>query len=352
MNALVVIETLTPAVYSEPNGIEILLSNLEAKVRAVPTDISTPAGRTAIKSLAHQVSRSKTALDDMGKDLVAGLKKQTGAVDAERKKVRDRLDALRDEIRGPVDEYEAAEKKRTEDHEAAVQSMLALLKFDTDTPAAIANRIADLAALYNREWQEFASRAKAIHGTAFAGLTAKREVAIKRETEESELARLRASQAAREQKEREDRIAAEAAAKATHDAEAKAAREAQEAAARAAEAQRRADKDRADAVARAEQVERDAKAAAEKAEQDRKSAAAKAERDRLAAIEAERQRVADAEATQAAETARREADKAHRKTVNSEALAALVAAGLTVEQGIVAITAIVRGSIPHIRILY
>src|SRR5882724_789698 len=104
MNALVVIETLTPAVYSQPNGIETLIANLEAKVRGVPTDISTPAGRVAIKSLAYQISRSKTALDDMGVALVADLKKQTGAVDAERKKVRDRLDALRDEVRKPVDD--------------------------------------------------------------------------------------------------------------------------------------------------------------------------------------------------------------------------------------------------------
>jgi colicin import membrane protein len=353
MNALVVIETLTPAVYSEPNGIETLIANLEAKVRAVPTDISTPAGRTAIKSLAHQVARSKTALDEMGKDLVADLKKQTGAVDAERKKVRDRLDALRDEVRKPVDDFEAAEKKRCEDHEAAVQAMLALLQFDGEPKfSAVVDRIATLADLYNREWQEFASRAKAIHGTALAGLAAKRDAAIEREEEEAELARLHAEQVAREQQEREDRIAAEAAAKATRDAEVKAAREAQETAARAAEAQRKADQERADAVARAEKAERDAKAASAKASQDKKDAAAKAERDRLAVIETERQRVADVAAAEAAETARRESDKAHRKAINSEALAALVAAGLTIEQGVLAITAIVRGAVPHIRISY
>lgn len=353
MNALVVIETLTPAVYSEPNGIETLLANLEAKVRAVHTDISTPAGRAAIKSLAHQVSRSKTALDDMGKDLVAGLKKQTGAVDAERKKVRDRLDALRDEVRGPVDEYEAAEKKRCEDHEAAIQAMLALLQFDGEPKfVAVVDRIATLAELYNREWQEFSSRAKAIHGTTQAGLAAKRDAAIKREEQEAELARLRAEQVAREQKEREDRIAAEAADKARLVDEAKAAREAQEAASRAAEAQRKADAERAAAVARAEESERNRIASAAKAEQDRKDAAAKAERDRKAAIEAERKRAADAKAAEDAETALREADKAHRKVINSEALAAFVAAGLTVEQGVIAITAIVRGIVPHVRIAY
>jgi hypothetical protein len=340
MNALVVIETLTPAVYSQPNGIETLIANLEAKVRAVPTDISTPAGRAAIKSLAYQISRSKTALDDMGVALVADLKKQTGAVDAERKKVRDRLDSLRDEVRKPVDDFEDAEKKRCGDHEAAVQAMLSLKQFDDEQPSlsAIQKRIDDLAVMNDREWQEFGSRAKAIHGTTFAALDAKRNAAIKWEAEQVELARLRAEQIAREQQERENRIAIEAAAKATCDAEAKAAREAKEAS------------DRATAMAL--KAERDFAAAVAKAEQDKKDAAAKADNDRIAAILTERQRVADAERADAAETALREADKAHRKTINSEALAALVAAGLTIEQGVIAITAIVRGAVPNISIRY
>jgi colicin import membrane protein len=353
MNALVVIDTLTPAVYSEPNGIDALISKIETEVRATPTDISTPAGRKAVASLAHKVARSKNALDGIGKELGAEWKAKAKLIDVERAKAWDRLEALQTEVRKPLDEYEAAEKKRCEDHEAAVQAMLALLQFDGEPKfVAVVDRIATLAELYNREWQEFSSRAKAIHGTTIAGLAAKRDAAIEREEQEAELARLRTEQAAREQQEREDRIAAEAADKARLIAEAKAAREADEAAGRAAEIQRKADQERADAVARAEESERNRIASAAKAEQDRKDAAAKAERDRKAAIEAERRRAADAKAAEDAATAEREADKAHRKIINSEALQALVAAGLTVEQGVIAITAIVRGSIPHIRISY
>jgi hypothetical protein len=353
MNALVVIDALTPAVFSTTGGIDAMLAKIEADVRAVAIDISTAAGRKAVASLAYKVARSRSAFDEMGKDLVSDWKKQAKAVDQERSRVWDRLEALQAEVRKPLDEYEAAEKKRTEDHEAAVQAMLALLQFDGEPKfSAVVDRIATLADLYNREWQEFSSRAKAIHGTTIAGLAAKRDAAIERDEEEAELARLRAEKTAREQQEREDRIAAEAAAKATRDAEAKAAREALEAADHAAAEQRRVEQERADALDRAEKAERDAKAAATKADQDKKDAAAKAERDRLAAIEAERQRVFDAERAEAAETARRESDKAHRKSINSEALAALVAAGLTVEQGIIAITAIARGAVPNVRLSY
>jgi colicin import membrane protein len=365
MNALVVIETLTPAVYSDPNGIETILSNLEAKVRAVQTDISTPAGRTAIKSLAHQIARSKTALDDMGKDLVADLKKQTGAVDAERKKVRDRLDALKDEVRKPLDDFESAEKKRCGDHEYAIQAMLSLQHFEFGEPAssAVQERIEALAVLNNRAWQEFASRARAIHSGVFDTLNAKREAAIKREAGEAEAARLRAEQQARDQREREERIAAEAAAKATRDAEAKAAREAQEAAARVAEEQRRADQERSEAIARAEKAERDAKAAAAKAAQDRKEAAEKAERDRraaaakaeasrVAAVEAERKRVADAEAKAKAEADRRERDAQHKTKIHTDAAIALMNAGLSKDDAKSAVVAIAKGEVPNIRISY
>lgn len=354
MNALVVIDTLTPAVYSEPGGIDALISKLEADVRAIDTDISTAPGRAAIKSLAFKVTRSKTALDDMGKNLVADLKKQTGAVDAERRKIRDRLDALAEEVRKPLTDWENIEKERVAGHEAAIAAMMALSAEASanESPAEIQARIDKLATLNDRAWQEFEKHASAMRATAFAGLERKRVAAIQREADATELMRLRAEQSAREQKDREDRIAAEAAAKATRDVEAKAAREAEEAASRAAEAQRNADKEKADAVARAEKAERDAKAAAARAAQDKKDAAAKAERDRLAAIEAERKRVADVGAAEAAETARREADKAHRKAINSEVLAALVAAGLTTEHGVIAITAIVRGVVPHTRISY
>jgi hypothetical protein len=365
MNALVVIETLTPAVYSDPNGIETILSNLEAKVRAVPTDISTPAGRTAIKSLAHQIARSKTALDDMGKDLVADLKNQTGAVDAERKKIRDRLDALKDEVRKPLDDFEAAEKKRCEDHEATIQAILALQKFDSGEPkpSAVQERIEILATLNNRAWQEFASRARAIHGGVFDALNEKREAAIKREADETELARLRAEQIARERREREEQIAAEAAAKATRDAEAKAAREAQEAAARTAEERRKANRERADAVARAEKAERDAKAtaakaaqdkrdAAEKVERDRKAAAARADASRAAAVETERKRVADAEAKARAEADRRERDAQHKTKIHTDAAVALMNAGLSKDDAKSAVVAIAKGEVPNVRISY
>ena len=324
MNALVVIETLTPAVYAEPGGIEALIAKLEADVRSVTTDVSTLKGRKEISSLAFKVARSKTALDDMGKDLVADLKKQTGAVDAERRKIRDRLDALRDEVRKPLDDYEAAEASRVAGHERAIADMVTLAMFDSAEPsvADIKDRLSQLSELPAREWQEFAKRAEATRAETFAKLTVMLDAATAREVEAAEAQRTAAEAAARAKKEREDRIAAEAADQARLVAEAKAARELRI----VADAQREAEQQKADAIDRANKAERDAATAAAKAESDRIAAEQKAEQERVAAIDAERRRVAaELDAEQAA-TEKRERNKAHRKRINSDALAALVVA--------------------------
>ena len=78
MNALVTIDTLTPATVFVPGGVEAIVSKLETEVRSIKTDISTDAGRKEIASIAYKVARSKTALDDMGKNLVADIKAQAG----------------------------------------------------------------------------------------------------------------------------------------------------------------------------------------------------------------------------------------------------------------------------------
>lgn len=343
MNAIVVIDTLTPAVFSEPGGIDALLSNLETKVRAVKTDISTKSGREAVASLAYQVVRSRTALDEMGKKLGETHYKSWKAICSERTRIETRLDALRDEVRKPLDDYEAAESGRIAGHQGAIQAIIDLGTFSAESPdsGSIARRLNALDSLPARDWQEFDREAEVARLQTFAKLTALKKSALQREAEDAELERLRIEHADRERQEREDLIASAAAERARLEAEANAAAEIE-----------RAERERLAAVARADQAERETALAAERAERDRIAAVARAEQQRSAAIETERQRVAAIEAAEAAETQRREADKAHRKTINSKALAAFVEAGLTTEQGIIAITAIVTGKIPAIKITY
>lgn len=354
MNALVVIDTLTPAVFSEPGGIDALLSKLETDVRAVKTDVATKAGRTAIASLAFKVARSKTALDAMGKELGDGHYKSWKAICSERTRIEARLDALRDEVRKPLDDYEAAEDARIAGHQGALQSILDLAAFDSEFPAsgAVIRSLAELDTLPARDWQEFAREAEVARLQTFEKLTALKDASLTREAEAAEIERARLEQLAVAQKERDDAIAAEAAARATLAAEAKARLD-----------RENLERDRLAAIAKTAQAERETALAAERAEtarvetaarveRERIAAAAQAEADRLAAIDAERRRVANIEAAERAETERREADAAHKKAVHTEVLDALITAGLTIEQGAIVITAIVTQKIPYVKLEY
>jgi hypothetical protein len=352
---LIVLDKLTPAAIFKPGGVDAILEKIKTEVRQTPIDISTKTGREHVASLAYKVARSKTALDKMGKDLGQEHYEAWKKITAERSKIEKELDALRDEVRKPLTDFENAEKARIAAHEAALIAIDAFTVFASPQSTAdeVAQRVLALAEFEpERNWQEFGRRAADALERAVSDLKAMHEAAKQREAEAAELARLRAEEVARQQKERDAKIAAEAAEKARAEAEQKAAREA-EAAARAAEAERlRVEQEKAAAIARAENAEADRKAAAAKAEQDARDAAEAAEKRQAAAIEAERKRVVDEQAKVAAETAAREADKAHRGKINREAMA--VIGKIVTDQTIarLVIEAIARGNVPHIRIEY
>ncbi|KAA1057192.1 hypothetical protein [Azospirillum argentinense] len=378
---------LVPASVFAPGGVETILVKLEADVRtaAKDLDISTDKGRKAIASLAYKVARSKTALDDMGKGLVEETKKQVALIDADRRVIRDRLDKLRDEVRKPLDDFEAAEQKRVEQHEAGIADIQSMPLFSGDrTTDDVADRLAKAQAIDTSGFQEFTARAEAAKAAAIATLTAALENSRARDAERAELERLRreaAERAAREEAERIEREKQEAADRAAEqarrDAEEKACQEREEAE-RAAAAEReriereaQAERDRAAAEqARAEREKAEAEERAAKAEQDRQEALRRAqeaeeqaERDRIAAEERtrqreeeaaqrERQRIEDERRAEEEAQRRREADRTHRATVNNAAVSALAAAGLSDAAAKAAITAIAKGEVPRVAIAY
>ncbi|MGE0575403.1 hypothetical protein [Reyranella sp.] len=357
--------TLKAEMVFVPGGVDAILDRITAEVRSISTDISTPAGRSAVASLAYKVARSKTALDDMGKQLVADWKQKAAVVDADRRRIREALDALRDEVRKPLDEWEAADRRRIAAHEAALEEMRRIGVFDADATATeIDGRLAAMENLPARDWQEFQKRADDMRSATLATLTRMRDAAAKREAERAELERLRREQAEREQKERDARIAAEAAEKARIAAEKRAEAEAKAAAEKAERERRRVEDEKRRAEEKAEAAERarvlaearareEAEATAKRVEAEKRAAAEKAERERVAAIEAERQRQAAEKAEEEAAAAKRAADKKHRAAINNEIVASLIGeAAIEREQAVAVVTAIAQGKVPHTRIAY
>jgi hypothetical protein len=325
--ALVAVAALVPAQVFAPGGVDALLTSLEAEVRAQAgtLDASTPKGRKAVASLAYKVAQSKTALDDMGKDLAVEWKRMAGLVDADRRLLRDRLDTLKAEVRAPLDAFEAEEARRIADHEAAIAAIEALANTEWMTAEAINERIWSLPTPSDRPWQEFAVRAeRAIEATRDKLVEAHR-AAVRRE---ADAARVAAENEAR-RLEHEARIAANARAVALMEAEQQAALE-REAAARA--------------IAEAEAKARAAEVAAEQA------------------VARERKRQQDDAQAAADEAARRERHAAHRQRIHREALhdmmTAAAGAQTTASVGMLEslskaiITAIAKSEIRHVTITY
>lgn len=302
---------------------ETLISRIETEVRSFAPDLSSVKSRKEISSLARKVSRSKTALDGLGKDLVAGWKSDAKKVDDERKVIRDRLDSLRDEVLQPLDEWKAADQAR-------IDAELLAEKLEQDHEQALGEH-------------DLFLRKKEIE----------RKEAEQRQAEEDRQARVAAEQAESDRIAREARIAADAAENATREANEKAANEKAEADRKAA-AQEAAIKAAQEAAQEAEQRAKvEHEEALELAEATRvqavKDSEAKAQREAKAVEDARIAKQASIDADQAA----REANIEHCRKINNEALADLVANTFLSDADATAlIKLIVKGEIAHISIKY
>ena len=124
-------------IFTNQDGLDKILKEIEAKVSGIVPDISTQKGRKEIASLAYKVAQSKTLIDKLGAELTADWKDRAKKVDVARKRARDFLDSLKDRVRQPLTEWEEAEAKRIADEEAR-------LKYDADWDDAItANLLLD-----------------------------------------------------------------------------------------------------------------------------------------------------------------------------------------------------------------
>ncbi|HEB1980098.1 TPA: hypothetical protein RY571_000606 [Yersinia enterocolitica] len=318
------------AVFTQPDHIESILQQVEKEVNSFVPDVSTKKGRDAIASLGLKVAKTKTYLDGLGKDLVTEYKEVPKKIDASRKTVRDRLDALKEKVLLPKIEYEAEQE-----------------------------RIAAEAA-YAAMWQEAHEIDASITAEKLVKKESDHEMALLMNDAFDRDAKEKAEEVERLRKAHEEFIAQQAAEKAKREAEEKAKRDIE-----AAEQRER------DAKLAQERAEREKLEATELAERNRIAAEQKAEREKQEAIAAE-QRKAQEEAdrikreTQQKEDSRlaeekrvtdeaaaRAANEAHRKTIGAAVVNGLTQhAGLTREQAIATLKALINNQIPHTNIHY
>ena len=317
---LVVIEKKNAmAVFTNNDQLDPLIEAIEKEARSLVPDVTTKKGRDAIASMAHKVARSKTYIDNAGKDLVAELKALPKQIDESRRVVRERLDALKDEVRRPLTEWEA-EQERIKAEEAMNALHVEALAMNEEFDRQLAARIEsdhEMALLMNDAFdREQADKAA--------------EAERQRIAHEEEIKRLAAAAAAREVEQR-------------------AQREREEAAHREAVLKAQAEQAERDRIAAEQKAEADKQAAIEA---ERRKAQEEADRIRREAEQREQARLAE-EKRKADEQARREADVKHRKAVGTEIVKALLAnTSLTRDQAIEVLTVVKDGRIPHTGISY
>lgn len=286
------------AAFQKENGTKSLYEQIANNARSIVFNMNDKKERDALKSYAYNLARTKTTVDNYGKELVSGIKAQAAVIDADRKFWRDNMDLLQEEIRKPLTDFENAEKariKRLED-EVAVIKMPANLCGEWDA-ASIKDAIQTLEnKVIDSSFEEFEQEAKLAKFETLEKLRTALAAREKYEAEQAELERLR-----KEQLEREKREAAE----------------------------------------------REARLIAEKEEAElRAQQAAAMERQRI-----EREQAAKSEAERKAEEARL-ANVEHMRSINQEILNKLCAIGLDEDQAKAVITAIARNQIPNVSIKY
>lgn len=113
MNGLIIPKNqdLIPENIFKPGGVNTILSVIKKEVQNHKPDVETAKGRKEIASLSYKVARSKTFLDNMGKELKSKYKALIDPIDSERKKCRDELDLLKNQIRKPLDDWEAEQER-------------------------------------------------------------------------------------------------------------------------------------------------------------------------------------------------------------------------------------------------
>jgi colicin import membrane protein len=342
---LIPLSNVNAAVVFEGDGgdLDKLLKQVHKSAETLVADVNTEKGRKEIASVAYNVARSKTAIDEAGKEYVAQLKARTKIIDQRRRYAREDLDALRDKVRDPLNRWEENENARIQGHSDAITDIRTvgntLLEQHTQySVEELKENRARVEAVDPADFEEFEENCAEARLAALAKIDtaiARREEQVREQAELEQLRKERderisrelREKAEREQKEREEQIRREAEERAQREAE-----EAQEQARQQLEneqnARKRAEEAAAEAEARAKQAAEDAKRE-----------------------EQERQQRAQAAADE--ERRKREANTRHKGACNSAAADAIMEhCKLGPTQARKVVEAIVKGKIPRVTLEY
>lgn len=222
MTELIKQEVLNASIFKEDKKIESLVLEVKTRADEYVYDLDTKGGRAAIASFALKIAKCKTAIDNIGKDLVSDAKAEIKLVDNKRKFARDSLDALKESFRKPLTEIEDAEKARV----ATLNDGINKIREDGEVALRewinyTANELSDLLVSTEQKddgtWEEFNDNAVKAIADAVTNINSAISKRTQYDIEQDQLAELKKQAEAKQQQERDERIAKEAVEKAKSD---------------------------------------------------------------------------------------------------------------------------------------
>lgn len=213
-------------VFTESGFLESQIEKMRKDALSIVPDLTTKKGRAEIASMAAKVARTKTYLDDAGKQLCdqerAKIDATLSVVLDSRKMIRAALDDLRDEVRKPLTDWENAEAERKAKIESRIEAMKRLPEIGSDA-AAIERHLKRLELTeIDESFGEYTAEAAIARTHAIRDCQGRLDAQVKIEQDLKELEELRIKNAEQAQKDREAQIAEHAAYLATQKAQAEA----------------------------------------------------------------------------------------------------------------------------------
>ncbi|EKN6066502.1 hypothetical protein DVQ29_14595 [Yersinia enterocolitica] len=292
------------------NGLDQYLDQIRQAVNEVP-DVTTAKGRARIASLAASASRSKTAIEKPGREYLRHLKEQPKIIEAELRRFVIECDEIRDETRRPLTEWEAEQERLKQEAEAKKKAEELAAEIEVAHEMALLMNDA-----FDRDAKAKTDEVERLRKAHEEFITQQAAEKAKREVEEKAKRDIEAA----EQREREAKLAQE-------------------------RAEQKAEQDKKDAAAKAEREKQDAIAAEKLKAQEEAERVQREAKQKEDARLAEEKRVAD-------EAAKRAADVEHRRTINRQAVADLIANGLPEDCAQKCVAAIAKNLISSVRITY
>lgn len=326
MSELITVTELTPIIFA--NGkIDEIMMEIKTKAESFKGDVATDAGRKEIASFAYKIARSKTALDEVGKEFISREKEKISIVDAKRKAIRDTCDYLKDIVRQPLTDFEEAEKLRVENY----KKRLALIveagnssekNWQMLSVVEMNDMLQEVASERDFEWEEYLVEAEKLILDAVDKIDEAIRKRLAYDKQQTELEQLRKEKAEREKLEYEEKLKADAIEKAT---------------------------------IQTENARKAAEVAQQKAEADLKAEQEKSKREAEEAVLRERARVEANNAAIKKEEEARAKDLQHKKKIHNEikeALFNISGDNVTLDEAQAIVIALVKGKIPHLKVTY